>query len=133
MVSPAPSGPTESWLALVASWGSLGAVASPAPSGPTESRLAPVASLGSLGAMAPTVGSPAPSGPTESRLALVASLGSLGAVTAVGLVAAGGYYLKTTACKKGEYNVRDAEGSSEATCLHRHRHPDVFGIQLTQP
>ncbi|XP_014816887.1 PREDICTED: intercellular adhesion molecule 5-like, partial [Calidris pugnax] len=69
----------------------------------------------------------------ESRLALVASLGSLGAVTAVGLVAAGGYYLKTTACKKGEYNVRDAEGSSEATCLHRHRHPDVFGIQLTQP
>ncbi|NXJ72730.1 ICAM5 protein, partial [Rostratula benghalensis] len=70
----------------------------------------------------------------ESRLALVASLSSLGAITAVGLVAAGGYYLKSTACKKGEYNVRDAEGSSEATCLHRHHHepPDIFGIQLTQ-
>ncbi|KAM6037616.1 intercellular adhesion molecule 5-like isoform 1-T1 [Theristicus caerulescens] len=71
----------------------------------------------------------------ESRLALLASLGSLGAVTAVGLAAAGGYYLKTTACKKGEYNVRDAEGSSEAACLHRQRHDrgEVYGIQLTQP
>ncbi|XP_074932182.1 uncharacterized protein LOC142048831 [Phalacrocorax aristotelis] len=71
----------------------------------------------------------------ESRLALLASLGSLGAVTAVGLAAAGGYYLKTTACKKGEYNVRDAEGSSEAACLHRQRHDrgEIYGIQLTQP
>ncbi|XP_049666744.1 intercellular adhesion molecule 5 isoform X2 [Accipiter gentilis] len=71
----------------------------------------------------------------ESRLALVASLGSLGAVTAVGLAAAGGYYLKSTACKKGEYNVRDAEGSSEAACLHRQRHDrgEIYGIQLTQP
>lgn len=79
--------------------------------------------------------SPAPSRLTESRLALVASLGSLGAVTAVGLAAAGGYYLKSTACKKGEYNVRDAEGSSEAACLHRQRHDrgEIYGIQLTQP
>ncbi|KAM6038299.1 LOW QUALITY PROTEIN: intercellular adhesion molecule 5-like [Chlamydotis macqueenii] len=71
----------------------------------------------------------------ESWLALLASLGSLGAVTAVGLAAAGGYYLKTTACKKGEYNVRDAEGSSEAACLHRQRHErgEIYGIQLTQP
>ncbi|XP_074990355.1 intercellular adhesion molecule 5 [Calonectris borealis] len=71
----------------------------------------------------------------ESRLALLASLGSLGAVTAVGLAAAGGYYLKSTACKKGEYNVRDAEGSSEAACLHRQRRDrgEVYGIQLTQP
>ncbi|XP_053907718.1 basement membrane-specific heparan sulfate proteoglycan core protein-like [Cuculus canorus] len=70
----------------------------------------------------------------ESRLALLASLGSLGAVTAVGLAAAGGYYLKTTACKKGEYNVHDAEGSSEASCLHRHnRGGEIYGIQLTQP
>ncbi|XP_059688980.1 intercellular adhesion molecule 5-like [Gavia stellata] len=71
----------------------------------------------------------------ESWLALLASLGSLGAVTAVGLAAAGGYYLKSTACKKGEYNVRDAEGSSEAACLHRQRHDrgEVYGIQLTQP
>ncbi|KAM6394843.1 intercellular adhesion molecule 5-like [Rhynochetos jubatus] len=70
----------------------------------------------------------------ESRLVLLATLGSLGAVTAVGLAAAGGYYLKTTACKKGEYNVRDAEGS-EAACLHRQRHDaaEVYGIQLTQP
>ncbi|KAK4805936.1 hypothetical protein QYF61_021500 [Mycteria americana] len=79
--------------------------------------------------------SPAPSCPAESRLALLASLGSLGAVTAVGLAAAGGYYLKSTACKKGEYNVRDAEGSSEAACLHRQRQDrgEVYGIQLTQP
>ncbi|NXI45834.1 ICAM5 protein, partial [Galbula dea] len=74
----------------------------------------------------------------ESWLLVVVSLGSLGAVTAVALAAAGGYYLKTTACKKGEYNVRDAEGSSEAACLHRqqrHRHDrgEVYGIQLTQP
>lgn len=73
--------------------------------------------------------------PVESRLVLVASLGSVGAVTAVGLAAAGGYYLKSTACKKGEYNVRDAEGSLEAACLHRqHRgQAEVYGIQLTQP
>ncbi|XP_065520522.1 intercellular adhesion molecule 5 isoform X2 [Lathamus discolor] len=71
----------------------------------------------------------------ESRLVLVASLGSVGAVTVVGLAAAGGYYLKSTACKKGEYNVRDAEGSLEAACLHRqHRgQAEVYGIQLTQP
>ncbi|XP_075594268.1 intercellular adhesion molecule 5 isoform X2 [Balearica regulorum gibbericeps] len=71
----------------------------------------------------------------ESRLALLASLGSLGAVTVVGLAAAGGYYLKSTACKKGEYNVRDAEGSSEAACLHQQRHDrgEIYGIQLTQP
>ncbi|XP_030331348.1 intercellular adhesion molecule 5 isoform X2 [Strigops habroptila] len=71
----------------------------------------------------------------ESRLVLAASLGSVGAVTAVGLAAAGGYYLKSTACKKGEYNVRDAEGSSEAACLHRQRRgrTEVYGIQLTQP
>ncbi|KAK1210162.1 ICAM5 protein, partial [Pygoscelis papua] len=82
-----------------------------------------------------TAASPAPSRPAESWLVLLASLGSLGAVTAVGLAAAGGYYLKSTACKKGEYNVRDAEGSSEAACLHRQRHDrgEVYGIQLTQP
>lgn len=71
----------------------------------------------------------------ESWLAVLVALGALGAVTALGLAVAGGYYLKTTACKKGEYNVRDAEGSSEAACLHRHRdnRGDIFGIQLTQP
>ncbi|XP_033927972.1 intercellular adhesion molecule 5-like [Melopsittacus undulatus] len=71
----------------------------------------------------------------ENRLVLVASLGSVGAITAVGLVAAGGYYLKSTACKKGEYNVRDAEGTLEAACLHRQHHgqAEVYGIQLTQP
>ena len=91
---------------------------------------------GGLGVTA-AAASPAFCRRAESRLALLASLGSLGAVTAVGLAAAGGYYLKTTACKKGEYNVRDAEGS-EAACLHRHRHRhdragEVFGIQLTPP
>ncbi|NXB09321.1 ICAM5 protein, partial [Cnemophilus loriae] len=70
----------------------------------------------------------------ESWLAVLVALGALGAVTALGLAVAGGYYLKSTACKKGEYNVRDAEGSSEAACLHRHRDNfEVFGIQLTQP
>ncbi|NXF13900.1 ICAM5 protein, partial [Smithornis capensis] len=73
----------------------------------------------------------------ESWLVALVALGSLGALTALSLAVAGGYYLKTTACKKGEYNVRDAEGSSEAACLHRQRHrrdrPEVFGIQLTQP
>ncbi|NXM67630.1 ICAM5 protein, partial [Serilophus lunatus] len=74
----------------------------------------------------------------ESWLVALVALGSLGAVTVLGLAVAGGYYLKTTACKKGEYNVRDAEGSSsEAACLHRqrprHDRGEVFGIQLTQP
>ncbi|XP_030825995.1 intercellular adhesion molecule 5-like [Camarhynchus parvulus] len=71
----------------------------------------------------------------ESWLVLLAALGALGAVTALGLAVAGGFYLKSTACKKGEYNVRDAEGSSEAACLHRQREPrpEVFGIQLSPP
>ncbi|NXT07825.1 ICAM5 protein, partial [Prunella fulvescens] len=70
----------------------------------------------------------------ESWLVVLVALGALGAVTALGLAVAGGYYLKSTACKKGEYNVRDAEGS-EAACLHRHRDTrgDAFGIQLSQP
>ncbi|XP_041343044.1 intercellular adhesion molecule 1-like [Pyrgilauda ruficollis] len=68
-------------------------------------------------------------------LVALAALGALGAVTALGLAAAGGFYLKSTACKKGEYNVRDAEGSSEAACLHRHREArgEAFGIQLSPP
>ncbi|XP_039568343.1 intercellular adhesion molecule 5-like, partial [Passer montanus] len=49
----------------------------------------------------------------ESWLAALAALGALGAVAALALAAAGGFYLKSTACKKGEYNVRDAEGSCE--------------------
>ncbi|KAI6059979.1 Intercellular adhesion molecule 5 [Aix galericulata] len=81
------------------------------------------------------VASPAsPCCPAESRLALLVSLGVLGAVTVLGLAAAGIYYLKTTACKKGEYNVRDAEGTSEGARLHRGDaggRGEVFGIQLT--
>ncbi|NXV72456.1 ICAM5 protein, partial [Atlantisia rogersi] len=73
----------------------------------------------------------------ESRLALLASLGSLGAAVALGLALAGGYYLKTTACKKGEYNVREAEGSCDAARRRRQQqrqqHPEVYGIQLSQP
>ncbi|NXI89150.1 ICAM5 protein, partial [Rhipidura dahli] len=71
----------------------------------------------------------------ESWLVVLVALGALGGVTALGLAVAGGFYLKSTACKKGEYNVRDAEGSSEAACLHRQRdnRGDIFGIQLTQP
>ncbi|XP_066468796.1 intercellular adhesion molecule 5 [Tiliqua scincoides] len=44
------------------------------------------------------------------------------------------YYLKSTACKKGEYNVRDAENSTEATCLNCERpcDGDIYGIQLTR-
>ncbi|KAM6298205.1 LOW QUALITY PROTEIN: intercellular adhesion molecule 5 [Podargus strigoides] len=63
----------------------------------------------------------------EHRAALPASLGSLGAVTAVGLVAAGGCYLKSTACKKGEYDVREAEGSRRR---RQRRATEVYGIQL---
>lgn len=81
------------------------------------------------------VASPAsPCRPAESRLALLVSLGVLGAVTVLGLAAAGIYYLKTTACKKGEYNVRDAEGTSEGARLHQGDaggRGEVFGIQLT--
>ncbi|XP_054374111.1 intercellular adhesion molecule 5 isoform X2 [Molothrus ater] len=71
----------------------------------------------------------------ESWLVLLAALGALGAAAALALAVAGGCYLKSTACKKGEYNVRDAEGSSEAACLHRQRDPraEVFGIQLSPP
>ncbi|NWV48257.1 ICAM5 protein, partial [Daphoenositta chrysoptera] len=73
--------------------------------------------------------------PAENWAVLLVALGALGGVAALGSALAGGYYLKTTACKKGEYNVRDAEGSSEAACLHRQRdnRGDIFGIQLTQP
>uniref|UniRef100_A0A670Y3S8 Ig-like domain-containing protein n=1 Tax=Pseudonaja textilis TaxID=8673 RepID=A0A670Y3S8_PSETE len=44
------------------------------------------------------------------------------------------YYLKSTACKKGEYNVRDAENSTEATFLNRETpcDIDIYGIQLTR-
>ncbi|NXK43618.1 ICAM5 protein, partial [Piprites chloris] len=73
----------------------------------------------------------------ETWLVALVALGSLGALALVVLAVAGGLYLKSTACKKGEYNVRDAEGSSEAACLHRARPPhdpgDIFGIQLTPP
>ncbi|XP_027767102.1 intercellular adhesion molecule 5, partial [Empidonax traillii] len=74
----------------------------------------------------------------ETWLVALVALGSLGAVALVALLVAGGLYLKSTACKKGEYNVRDAEGSSGASCpLHRHRHRqdqgDIFGIQLSPP
>ncbi|XP_064258111.1 intercellular adhesion molecule 5 [Passer domesticus] len=68
----------------------------------------------------------------ESWLAALAALGALGAVAALALAAAGGFYLKSTACKKGEYNVRDAEGSCEAARPPRPR-GDVFGIQLSPP
>lgn len=54
----------------------------------------------------------------ESRLALLLSLVLLGSITALAAAAWGLYYLKSTACKKGEYNVSDAEGSTEASRLH---------------
>nr|XP_041567710.1 intercellular adhesion molecule 5 [Taeniopygia guttata] len=71
----------------------------------------------------------------ERRPVVLAALGALGAVAALGLAVAGGLYVKSSAGKTGEYNVRDAEGSSEAARLHRHRDTgtEVFGIQLPQP
>ncbi|XP_051632232.1 LOW QUALITY PROTEIN: intercellular adhesion molecule 5-like [Manacus candei] len=71
----------------------------------------------------------------ESWLVALVSLCSLAGVAAVALAVAGGAVLRSPACKKGEYNVRDAEGSSEAARLHRPRHgpPDIFGIPLTPP
>uniref|UniRef100_A0A8C0QNS7 Ig-like domain-containing protein n=1 Tax=Chelonoidis abingdonii TaxID=106734 RepID=A0A8C0QNS7_CHEAB len=53
-----------------------------------------------------------------------------GAAVLLGGTAGLVYYLKSTACKKGEYNVQDAESSSKATCLGRDG--AVYGIQLTQ-
>lgn len=70
----------------------------------------------------------------ESRLSLLLSLSLLGSVTALAAAAWGVYYMKSTACKKGEYNVRDAEGSSEAARLHRGDsggQRELFGIPLT--
>ncbi|XP_048788879.1 intercellular adhesion molecule 5 isoform X3 [Lagopus muta] len=70
----------------------------------------------------------------ESRLSLLLSLSLLGSVTVLAAAAWGIYYMKTTACKKGEYNVRDAEGSSEASRLHRGDsggQRELFGIPLT--
>lgn len=72
--------------------------------------------------------------PAESRLSLLLSLSLLGSVTALAAAAWGVYYMKSTACKKGEYNVRDAEGSSEAARLHRGDsggQRELFGIPLT--
>lgn len=72
--------------------------------------------------------------PAESRLSLLLSLSLLGSVTVLAAAAWGIYYMKTTACKKGEYNVRDAEGSSEASRLHRGDsggQRELFGIPLT--
>ncbi|XP_010718956.1 intercellular adhesion molecule 5-like [Meleagris gallopavo] len=70
----------------------------------------------------------------ESRLSLLLSLSLLGSVTVLAAAAWGIYYMKSTACKKGEYNVRDAEGSSEASRLHRGDsggQRELFGIPLT--
>ncbi|XP_071588606.1 intercellular adhesion molecule 5 [Heliangelus exortis] len=76
----------------------------------------------------------------ESWVALVATLASLGATTLVALLVAGLWYLKSTACKKGEYNVRDAEGAASSHRPRRHRprrhrchRPEVYGIQLAPP
>ncbi|TFJ96863.1 Intercellular adhesion molecule 5 [Platysternon megacephalum] len=66
---------------------------------------------------------------TDHRL-LVAALIVGVAVLLLGGTAGLVYYLKSTACKKGEYNVQDAESSSKATCLGRD--VAIYGIQLTQ-
>ncbi|CAM4679747.1 unnamed protein product [Lepidochelys olivacea] len=66
---------------------------------------------------------------TDNRL-IVAALTVGVAVLLLGGTAGLVYYLKSTACKKGEYNVQDAESSSKATCLGRDS--AVYGIQLMQ-
>uniref|UniRef100_A0A8C4YPS8 Ig-like domain-containing protein n=1 Tax=Gopherus evgoodei TaxID=1825980 RepID=A0A8C4YPS8_9SAUR len=70
-----------------------------------------------------------PAPPPDHRL-IIAALIAGAAVLLLGGTAGLVYYLKSTACRKGEYNVQDAESSSKATCLG----PDsaVYGIQLTQ-
>nr|XP_032648284.1 intercellular adhesion molecule 5 isoform X2 [Chelonoidis abingdonii] len=65
---------------------------------------------------------------TDHRLIIAALIA--GAAVLLGGTAGLVYYLKSTACKKGEYNVQDAESSSKATCLGRDG--AVYGIQLTQ-
>ncbi|XP_044850558.1 intercellular adhesion molecule 5-like isoform X1 [Mauremys mutica] len=66
---------------------------------------------------------------TDHRL-IIAALIAGAAVLLLGGTAGLIYYLKSTACKKGEYNVQDAESSAKATCLGRDG--AVYGIQLTQ-
>ncbi|CAM5118335.1 unnamed protein product [Natator depressus] len=66
---------------------------------------------------------------TDNRLIVAALIAGV-AVLLLGGTAGLVYYLKSTACKKGEYNVQDAESSSKATCLGRDS--AVYGIQLTQ-
>ncbi|CAM4694163.1 unnamed protein product [Caretta caretta] len=66
---------------------------------------------------------------TDNRL-IVAALTVGVAVLLLGGTAGLVYYLKSTACKKGEYNVQDAESSSKATCLGLDS--AVYGIQLMQ-
>ncbi|XP_050780771.1 intercellular adhesion molecule 5 [Gopherus flavomarginatus] len=66
---------------------------------------------------------------TDHRL-IIAALIAGSAVLLLGGTAGLVYYLKSTACKKGEYNVQDAESSSKATCLGHDS--AVYGIQLTQ-
>ncbi|XP_065275148.1 intercellular adhesion molecule 5-like [Emys orbicularis] len=66
---------------------------------------------------------------TDHRF-IVAALIAGAAVLLLGGTAGLVYYLKSTACKKGEYNVQDAESSSKAACLGRDA--AVYGIQLTQ-
>ncbi|XP_053869073.1 intercellular adhesion molecule 5-like isoform X1 [Malaclemys terrapin pileata] len=66
---------------------------------------------------------------TDHRF-IVAALIAGAAVLLLGGTAGLVYYLKSTACKKGEYNVQDAESSSKAACLGRDG--AVYGIQLTQ-
>ncbi|XP_043362910.1 intercellular adhesion molecule 5-like [Dermochelys coriacea] len=66
---------------------------------------------------------------TDNRFIVAALIAGV-AVLLLGGTAGLVYYLKSTACKKGEYNVQDAESSSKATCLGRDG--AVYGIQLTQ-
>uniref|UniRef100_A0A8C4YPQ9 Ig-like domain-containing protein n=1 Tax=Gopherus evgoodei TaxID=1825980 RepID=A0A8C4YPQ9_9SAUR len=57
-----------------------------------------------------------PAPPPDHRL-IIAALIAGAAVLLLGGTAGLVYYLKSTACRKGEYNVQDAESSSKATCL----------------
>ncbi|XP_043388422.1 hemicentin-1 isoform X3 [Chelonia mydas] len=66
---------------------------------------------------------------TDNRLIVAALIAGV-AVLLLGGTAGLVYYLKSTACKKGEYNVQDAESSSKATCLGRDS--AVYEIQLMQ-
>ncbi|XP_074836483.1 intercellular adhesion molecule 5-like [Carettochelys insculpta] len=67
---------------------------------------------------------------TDNSL-VVGTVTAVAAMVLLGSTAGLVYYLKSTACKKGEYNVQDAESACKAGSLAP-PHDGIYGIQLAQ-